>query len=65
VCCRRWFLKPVKMTPNPFGQMDKVKMNPGTSPEVLDRPAGPTDPDVTILMLNELQKDAAKNRTAG
>lgn len=46
---RRWFLKPGKMTPNPFGQMDQVKMNPSTSAEVLDRPAGPTDPDVTAL----------------
>ena len=46
---RRWYLKPGKMPPNPFGQMDKVKMNPGTSPDVLDRPAGPTDPDITIL----------------
>ncbi len=53
VFCRRWFLKPGKMTPNPFGEMDKVKMNPGTSPEVLDRPAGPTDPDVTILSVRD------------
>jgi hypothetical protein len=38
---------------NPFGKMDQVKMNPGTSPDVLDRPAGPTDPDVTILDVQE------------
>ncbi len=50
---RRWFLKPGKMPPNPFGGFDKVKMNPGTSPDVLDRPAGPTDPDVTILSVHE------------
>ena len=50
---RRWFLKPGKMTPNPFGQMDKVKTNPGTSPDVLDRPAGPTDPDVTVLSVQD------------
>lgn len=53
VFCRRWFLKPGKMPLNPFGQTDKVKMNPGTSPEVLDRPAGPTDPDVTILSVQD------------
>ncbi|HUT94055.1 MAG TPA: neutral/alkaline non-lysosomal ceramidase N-terminal domain-containing protein [Thermoguttaceae bacterium] len=53
VFCRRWFLKPGKMTPNPFGQMDKVKMNPGTSADVIDRPAGPTDPDVTILSVQD------------
>ena len=29
---RRWFLKPGKMPLNPFGKMDQVKMNPGTSP---------------------------------
>lgn len=46
---RRWFLKPGKMPLNPFGRMDKVKMNPGTSPDVLDNPAGPTDPDITII----------------
>ena len=40
-----------------FGEMDRVKMNPGTSPDVLDRPAGPTDPDVTILAVRD-----AKNR---
>jgi neutral ceramidase len=55
VFCRRWFLKPGKMKPNPFGQMDKVKMNPGTNPDVLDRPAGPTDPDVTILSVQDAQ----------
>ncbi len=52
---RRWYLKPGKMQPNPFGQMDEVRMNPGTSPEVLDRPAGPTDPDVTILSVRDGQ----------
>ena len=50
---RRWFLKPGKMPLNPFGEMDKVKMNPGTSPDVLDRPAGPTDPDITILSVRD------------
>ena len=50
---RRWYLKPGKMPPNPFGQMDTVKMNPGTSPDVIDRPAGPTDPDVTILSVRD------------
>jgi len=50
---RRWYLKPGKMPLNPFGELDQVKMNPGTSPDVLDRPAGPTDPDVTILSVQE------------
>jgi len=50
---RRWFLKPGQMPLNPFGQMDQVKMNPGTSPDVLDRPAGPTDPDITVLAVQD------------
>lgn len=50
---RRWYLKPGKMPLNPFGKMDQVKMNPGTSPDELDRPAGPTDPDITILSVQE------------
>lgn len=46
---RRWYLKPGKMPLNPFGKMDEVKMNPGTSADVLEKPAGPTDPDITVL----------------
>ncbi len=53
VFCRRWFLKPGKMPLNPFGKLDQVKMNPSRSPDVLDRPAGPTDPDVTILSVED------------
>jgi neutral ceramidase len=50
---RRWFLKPGKMPLNPFGKLDIVKMNPGTSPDVLDRPAGPTDPDLTVISVQD------------
>ncbi len=50
---RRWYLKPGKMPLNPFGRLDTVKMNPGTDPDVLDRPAGPTDPDLTILSVQD------------
>ncbi|MFA6561237.1 MAG: neutral/alkaline non-lysosomal ceramidase N-terminal domain-containing protein [Verrucomicrobiia bacterium] len=53
---RRWFLKPGKMPLNPFGKLDKAKMNPGTSPDVLDRPAGPTDPDITILSVQDARR---------
>ena len=52
---RRWFLKPGKMTPNPWGLMDKVKTNAGQSSEVLDRPAGPVDPDVTVLSVRDVK----------
>jgi neutral ceramidase len=50
---RRWFLKPDKMPPNPWGLTDRVKMNPGYSAEVLDRPAGPIDPDVMVLSVRD------------
>ena len=53
---RRWFLKPGKMPLNPFGKLDKVKMNPGTGPDVLDRPAGPTDPDITVLSVQDVRR---------
>ena len=54
---RRWYLKEGQMPPNPFGRFDKVKTNPGTDPKVIDRPAGPTDPDITIL---SVQSDKRK-----
>jgi hypothetical protein len=50
---RRWQLKPGKMTPNPFGKMDEVRMNPGTDPETIERPAGPTDPDFLVLSIQD------------
>jgi neutral ceramidase len=53
---RRWHLKPGKMPPNPFGKLDAVKMNPGTNPDVLDRPAGPTDPDITVISIQDAKK---------
>ncbi len=53
---RRWFLKPGKMPLNPFGRMDKVKMNPGTSLDVIDHPAGPTDPDITIISVQDAKR---------
>ena len=53
---RRWFLKPGKMVPNPFGRMDKVKTNPGASPDVIDHPAGPTDPDITIISVQDAKR---------
>ncbi len=53
---RRWFLKPGKMPLNPFGEFDRVKMNPGYSSDVLDRPAGPTDPDITIISVQDARR---------
>jgi hypothetical protein len=56
VFCRRWFLKLGKIPLNPFGKLDQVKMNPGTSLDVLDRPAGPTDPDITVISVQDARR---------
>ncbi len=49
VSCRRWFMKPGFPMISPFGQEDKVWMNPPEGSAFLDRPAGPVDPQVSYL----------------
>lgn len=51
---RRWFMKPGTDLSNPFGGQDKVKMNPGVGNPNLDRPAGPTDPEVFFMAVRAL-----------
>lgn len=47
---RRWFMKEGGIVPNPFGETtDIVRMNPPRGRGLLDRPAGPTDPEVVFL----------------
>jgi hypothetical protein len=47
---RRWKMKPGTIAADPFGRLtDTVKMNPGYQAPGLLEPAGPTDPDVSIL----------------
>lgn len=53
VFVRRWFLKEGKMPPNPFGKIDKVKMNPGAGNPDLVEPAGVPDPTVSFIALRE------------
>ncbi|MCY2940706.1 MAG: hypothetical protein NTV50_03440 [Planctomycetota bacterium] len=49
---RRWFIKPGQMNTNPFGETtDKVIMNPGYQNGRVDKSAGPTDPEVSVLSL--------------
>ncbi len=50
---RRWFLKEGTMPPNPFGKIDKVKMNPGAGNPDLVEPAGEPDPTVSFIAVRE------------
>ena len=50
---RRWFLKEGTVKPNPFGKIDKVKMNPSAGNPDLVEPAGEPDPRISFLALRE------------
>lgn len=52
---RRWFMKPGGIVPNPFGEItDQVRMNPPRSKKLLDRPAGPIDPQVCFISVRAI-----------
>ena len=47
---RRWHMKPGGIVPDPFGKMtDRVRMNPPRGRGLLDRPAGPIDPQLSFV----------------
>ena len=53
---RRWHMKPGGIAVNPFGSPnDIVRMNPPRN--LIDRPAGPTDPEVHFITLRESGAD--------
>ena len=50
---RRWFMREGTVPVNPFGKVDKVKMNPPPGSPNLLEPAGPTDPTISFIALRE------------
>ncbi|QDT04110.1 Neutral/alkaline non-lysosomal ceramidase [Rubripirellula lacrimiformis] len=46
---RRWHVNNVALLNNPLGGVDQVRMNPPRGHEALDRPAGPTDPEICFI----------------
>ena len=46
---RRWFVSDEALRHNPFGGIDRVRMNPPPGSPALEKPAGPTDPEVAFL----------------
>lgn len=54
VSCRRWYMKNGFPTISPFGDTDKVWMNPPIGNEFIDSPVSPTDPQVGFLAVKTL-----------
>lgn len=52
---RRWHMKAGTAPPSPFGQVERVRMNPPAGSPNLEEPAGPTDPTVSFIALREPQ----------
>ena len=51
---RRWFVASEGSRRNPFGGVDKVRMNPPNAAPDLIKPAGPTDPEVVFISAQAL-----------
>ena len=52
---RRWFVKAGESVENPLGAMtDRALMNPGYQNPKIGAPAGPTDPEVSILAVRAI-----------
>jgi hypothetical protein len=54
--CRRYFMKPGTIPPNPFGKTNgRVQMNPPAGSPNIVKPEGPIDPDVGVIAIESLQ----------
>ncbi|GAA5504950.1 hypothetical protein [Novipirellula caenicola] len=51
---RRWYVDDEKLLTNPFGGVDKVRMNPPRGSDKLIEPAGPIDPEVSFLSVQSV-----------
>lgn len=51
---RRWYMKDSALMTNPFGGVDRVRMNPPRGSAALDRPAGPTDPEIAFVSVQSI-----------
>lgn len=51
---RRWFVGDPELRHNPFGGIDQVRMNPPRGHASLINPAGPIDPEISLLSVQAL-----------
>jgi hypothetical protein len=54
VANRRWWVSDPGLLTNPFGGKDKVRTNPPFESPALIRPAGPVDPEVSVISVMAL-----------
>ncbi len=52
---RRWYVSEPSLLKNPFGGMDRVRMNPPAGSAALLEPAGPVDPEVSFVSVKTIQ----------
>ncbi len=50
---RRWYMREGSVWTSPYGEVDRVKMNPPAGSADLVKPAGPTDPTVSFIAVRE------------
>nr|WP_271877453.1 hypothetical protein [Rhodopirellula sp.] len=51
---RRWFIEDETLRHNPFGGVDQVRMNPPRGNLSLVEPAGPIDPEISVLSIQAI-----------